>query len=33
MTCFLGSGLLNQETTVAIDGFPLDDAPVRYPFF
>jgi ribokinase len=26
------AGLINIETTVAIDGFPLDYFPVRYPF-
>jgi ribokinase len=26
------AGLVNVETTVAIDGFPLDYFPVRYPF-
>jgi ribokinase len=29
----LVSGLINVETTVRIDGFPLSYAPVRYPFF
>jgi sugar/nucleoside kinase (ribokinase family) len=29
----LVSGLINIETTVRIDGFPIDYAPVRYPFF
>ncbi len=27
------SGLINLETTLAIDGFPLEYFPVRYPFF
>ena len=26
------AGLINIETTVAIDGFPLEYFPVRYPF-
>jgi len=26
-------GLINIETTLRIDGFPLDYSPVRYPFF
>ena len=30
---FFVAGLINLETTVAIDGFPLDYFPVRYPFF
>ena len=29
----LVSGLINIETTVRVDGFPIDYAPVRYPFF
>jgi ribokinase len=29
----LVSGLINIETTVAIDGFPLTYFPVRFPFF
>lgn len=29
----LVSGLINLETTLKCDGFPLDYAPVRYPFF
>ena len=29
---FFVAGLINVETTVAIDGFPLDYFPVRYPF-
>lgn len=27
------AGLINIETTLRIDGFPLEYAPVRYPFF
>jgi sugar/nucleoside kinase (ribokinase family) len=27
------SGLINVETTVKVDGFPIDYTPVRYPFF
>jgi ribokinase len=27
------SGLINIETTVQVDGFPIDYSPVRYPFF
>jgi sugar/nucleoside kinase (ribokinase family) len=29
----LVSGLINIETTVRVDGFPIEYAPVRYPFF
>ena len=29
----LVSGLINIETTVGVDGFPIDYSPVRYPFF
>lgn len=29
----LVSGLVNLETTLRVDGFPLDYDPVRYPFF
>jgi sugar/nucleoside kinase (ribokinase family) len=29
----LVSGLINIETTVQIDGFPIEYTPVRYPFF
>ncbi|NDJ77714.1 MAG: carbohydrate kinase family protein [Chloroflexi bacterium] len=29
----LVSGLINIETTVKVDGFPVAYAPVRYPFF
>jgi len=32
MVRFFAAGLINVETTVAIDGFPLDYFPVRYPF-
>jgi acarbose 7IV-phosphotransferase len=27
------SGLINVETTLRVDGFPIDYSPVRYPFF
>ncbi len=27
------SGLINIETTVRVEGFPIEYAPVRYPFF
>ena len=30
---FFVAGLVNVETTLAIDGFPLDYFPVRYPFY
>jgi acarbose 7IV-phosphotransferase len=33
MSAIFVSGLLNIETTVRIDGFPIEYAPVRYPFF
>ncbi len=33
MQRFFVAGLVNVETTVAIDGFPLDYFPVRYPFY
>jgi len=33
MSSFFVAGLINLETTVAIDGFPLDYFPARYPFF
>ena len=33
MARFFVAGLINVETTVAIDGFPLDYFPVRYPFY
>ena len=29
----LVSGLLNLETTVRVDGFPIPYFPVHYPFF
>lgn len=29
----LVAGLINIETTVRVDGFPIDYSPVRYPFF
>lgn len=32
MTAILVSGLINIETTLKIDNFPFDYAPVRYPF-
>ena len=33
MSKFLVSGLINIETTVRVDGFPIEYTPVRYPFF
>ena len=30
---FFVAGLVNVETTLAIDGFPLEYFPVRYPFY
>jgi acarbose 7IV-phosphotransferase len=33
MAAILVSGLINIETTVQVDGFPIAYAPVRYPFF
>lgn len=33
MTFILVSGLINIETTLRIDGFPIEYFPVRYPFF
>ena len=33
MNRFFVSGLINVETTVALDGFPLEYFPVRYPFY
>lgn len=33
MANVLVSGLINLEITVRVDGFPIDYAPVRYPFF
>ena len=29
----LVAGLINIETTVRVDGFPIEYTPVRYPFF
>jgi ribokinase len=33
MTKMLVSGLINIETTLKVDSFPLTYEPVRYPFF
>ena len=33
MSRFFVAGLINLETTLAIDGFPLAYFPARYPFF
>jgi acarbose 7IV-phosphotransferase len=33
MGAILVSGLINIETTVRMDGFPIEYQPVRYPFF
>jgi ribokinase len=33
MGAILVSGLINIETTVQVDGFPVEYRPVRYPFF
>jgi len=33
MSRFFLSGLINLETTLALEDFPLDYFPVRYPFF
>lgn len=33
MSRFFVAGLINLETTLAIDDFPLPYSPVRYPFF
>ena len=33
MTAVLVSGLINIETTLKVDSFPLEYEPVRYPFF
>jgi len=33
MTRFFVAGLINIETTLAIDGFPLEYSPDNYPFF
>ncbi len=32
MAQILVSGLINIETTLRVDGFPLPYAPVHYPF-
>lgn len=33
MSRILVSGLINVETTLQVDSFPIDYTPVRYPFF
>ncbi|HRC76137.1 MAG TPA: hypothetical protein PLO33_10700, partial [Kouleothrix sp.] len=33
MTTIFVSGLINIETTVQVDRFPIEYSPVRYPFF
>lgn len=33
MNPILISGLINLETSLRVDGFPLPYFPVRYPFF
>lgn len=33
MASILVCGLINIETTLKVDGFPVDYAPARYPFF
>jgi acarbose 7IV-phosphotransferase len=33
MSAILVSGLINIETTLKVDGFPIHYQPVRYPFF
>lgn len=33
MSSFFVSGLINIETTVQVEGFPIAYTPVRYPFF
>lgn len=33
MSLILVSGLINLEVTLRVDSFPIDYAPVRYPFF
>lgn len=33
MTNFLVSGLINIETTLQVDAFPVEYSPVEYPFF
>jgi hypothetical protein len=32
MNSILVPGLINIETTLQVDGFPIDYSPVRYPF-
>ena len=32
MASILVSGLINIETTLCVDGFPIPYRPVRYPF-
>jgi sugar/nucleoside kinase (ribokinase family) len=33
MSRILVSGLINMETTLRVDGFPIEYVPARYPFF
>jgi sugar/nucleoside kinase (ribokinase family) len=33
VTRIIIAGLINLETTLSVDGFPIDYIPVRYPFF
>ena len=33
MNQILVSGLINIETTLRVEGFPIGYSPVRYPFF
>ena len=33
MSTIFISGLINIETTVQVDAFPIEHTPVRYPFF
>lgn len=33
MSHVLVAGLINIETTVQVEGFPVEYTPVRYPFF
>jgi len=33
MSAIFISGLINIETTIQVDGFPIEYSPVRYPFF
>jgi len=33
MSTIFISGLINIETTVQVEGFPIEYSPVRYPFF